>query len=116
MIVPESCYLPPDDPNGEDGKYSFLCLENGIKVPTREWGLVKRVMGGKMSVNLCMKEWAETMWDLQLHCPLLMVPELREYCKGMPEWVFRGTIEQAKRRVMQDIGFIPTWLKVGDIP
>ena len=107
-------FLPPNDPNGEDGQFSFICLENGILIPTREWDLVKRVQEGKMSVNLQMKMWAETLWDSQLRCPLMMLPELKEYCIGMPDWVFRGTIEQAKSRVMKDIGFIPTWMKSED--
>ena len=97
--------LPPNDINGEEGKFSFLCLENGIYTPTYEWDLVKRVQEGKMSINLQMKMWSE---DIGI---LLMPNELYEYCKGYPEWVFKGTIEQAKRRIMKEIGFIPTFMK-----
>lgn len=106
-------FLPKDDPNGEDGKYSFVCLENGYKIPTREWSLVKRVQEGKMSVNLQMKLWSETMWDRNLQCPLMFPSELYEYCKEYPKWVFTGTMEQTKRRIMDDIGFVPTWMKMG---
>lgn len=98
-------YLPKDDPNGEEGKYSFLCLENGRLVPTKEWELVKRVQEGKMSVNLQMKMWSE---DLGV---LLMPKELWTYCEGYPEWVFRGTIEQGKRRILKEVGFIPTFMR-----
>lgn len=108
--------LPPNDPNGEDGKYSFLCLENGIMCPTREWDLVKRAQEGKESVNLQIKLWSEGMWDRQLQCPLFFPHEIREYCLGYPEWVYKSVINQTKKRVLDDIGFIPTWLKVGDIP
>jgi hypothetical protein len=103
-------YLPKNDPTGEDGKYSFLCLENGCLVPTREWDLVKRVQEGKMSVNLQMKMWAEDVGFL------LMPKELLTYCDGYPEWVFKGTMEQAKKRILKEMGFIPTFMKVGDIP
>ena len=97
--------IPTFDPNGEEGKYSFLCLENGIFVPTKELELVKRVLEGKMSANLQMKLWAEDVGVL------LMPEELLGYCEKMPEWVFRGTIEQAKKRIIKDVGFIPTWLR-----
>ena len=103
--------IPTFDSDGEDGKFSFVCLENGYFVPTREWDLIKRVQSGKMSINLQMKLWSETMWDRQLQCPLLFPPELWEYCRGYPEWVFQGVIQQTKKRVFEDIGFIPTWLK-----
>jgi hypothetical protein len=97
--------IPKYDLNGEEGKYSFLCLENGVFVPTKELELVKRVQEGKMSVNLQMKLWAE---DVGI---LLMPNELESYCVGMPKWVFKGTIEQAKKRVIREVGFVPTWLK-----
>lgn len=98
-------YLPKNDPNGEEGKYSFLCLENGILTPTREWDLVKRVQEGKMSVNLQMKLWSEDVGVL------LMPDELKTYCKGYPEWVFKGTIEQSKRRILNEVGFVPTFIQ-----
>lgn len=101
-------YLPPNDSNGEEGKYSFLCLENGVMVPTREWDLVKRVQEGKMSVNLQIKMWAEDLGNNLL----LMPPELYEYCRGYPKWVFKATMEQAQKRIMNEIGFIPTFMKV----
>ena len=108
--------LPPYDLNGEDGQFSFLCLENGHKVPTREYDLVKRVHEGKESVNLQIKLWSEGMWDRQLGCPLFFPQEIREYCLGYPLWVYKAVINQTKKRVLEDVGFIPTWLKVGDIP
>lgn len=97
--------LPPYDPKGEEGRFSFLCLENGYKIPTKEYELVKRVQEGKMSVNLQMKLWAE---DVGI---LLMPNELYTYCKGYPEWVFKGTMEQAKRRIIKEVGFVPTFMK-----
>lgn len=102
--------LPPNDPNGEDGQFTFLCMENGILVPTREWDLTKRVQEGKMSVNLQIKIWSESMWEPGLGS-VLRPPELREYCEGYPEWVFRSTIEQTHKRIMKDIGYIPTFMK-----
>jgi hypothetical protein len=99
------------DSTGEEGKYCFLCWENGLRIPTKEPKLVKSGIEGKMSVNLQIKMWSESMWDHNLQCPLLFPSELREYCKGMPEWVYNSTIEQTKRRVLNDVGFIPTWLK-----
>jgi hypothetical protein len=99
--------LPKSDPNGEDGKYSFLCLENGCLVPTKEWELVKRVQEGKMSVNLQIKLWSEDVGYL------LMPEELLIYCKGYPEWVFHSTMEQSKRRILKDVGFIPSFMLVG---
>lgn len=116
MLQCSDYLLPKYDPNGEDGKYTFVCMENGLFVPTKEFELVRRVQEGKMSVNLQMKMWSESMWDTQLQCPLLFPDELTTYCEGMPKWVFKGTIEQTKKRVLKDIGFIPTWIKVGDIP
>lgn len=98
--------IPTYDPNGECGKYSFLCLENGIFVPTQELDILRRVMNGKMSINLQMKLWSE---DVGL---FLMPKELSEYCQGYPEWVFRGTLEQSKRRYMKEIGFVPSFIKV----
>lgn len=102
--------LPPNDPNGEDGMYSFVCLENGIKMPTREWNLVKRVQEGKMSVNLQMKLWSQDVGYL------LMPNELWTYCKNYPLWVFQGTMEQSKKRILKEVGFIPTFMRVGDFP
>lgn len=98
--------LPLYDPNGEEGKFSFVCLENGIKMPTREWDLVKRVQEGKESINLQMKLWAEDVGFL------LMPDELREYCKDYPEWVFQGTMRQAQKRIVKEWGFVPTFMKV----
>lgn len=108
-------YLPKHDPNGEEGKYSFLCLENGYLVPTREWDLVKRAQEGKESVNLQIKLWSEGMWDKQLQSPLFFPKEISEYCRGYPHWVFKAVIEQTKKRVLDDLGYIPTWLKLGDL-
>ena len=101
--------IPIYSPNGEDGKYSFVCLENGLFVPTFELELVKRVQEGKMSVNLQMKLWSD---DVGI---LLMPDELLEYCKGMPKWVFSGTMNQSKKRIMKEIGFIPSFMKLGDL-
>lgn len=106
MFVCGEHELPPFDVNGECGKYSFLCLENGVKVPTKELELVRKALEGKMSVNLQIKLWAE---DVGI---LLMPTELKSYCVGMPEWIFKATIEQAKSRVLKKVGFIPTWLKM----
>jgi hypothetical protein len=105
--------IPTHDPNGEDGKFSFVCLENGYFVPTRELDLVRRVQEGKMSVNLQMKMWSESMWDINLGCPLLMPPELREYCEGMPPWVYDGTMQQAQKRILIHCGYLPTWFRNG---
>lgn len=77
-------------------------------MPTREWDLVKSAQEGKMSVNLQMKMWSEDVGYL------LMPEELWSYCKNYPLWVFKGTMEQAKKRIMKDIGFIPTYMKVWD--
>lgn len=99
--------LPTYDPNGEDGKYSFVCLENGYKVPTKEWDLVKRVMDGKKSINLQMKLWSE---DVGI---MLMPKEIYTYCKDMPKWVYLGVLEQTKSRYMKEIGFIPTFIREG---
>lgn len=100
----ENYELPSYDVKGEDGKFSFLCLENGYKIPTCEWDLVKRVQEGKMSVNLQIKLWSE---DVGI---LLMPTELLTYCQGYPEWVFKSVMEQTKKRYMKTIGFIPTFL------
>lgn len=97
--------VPPYDPNGEDGKFSFVCLENGLMVPTRERELVRRVLEGKKSVNLQIKLWAEDVGVL------LMSEELREYCKEMPPWVFKAVIEQAQKRTLIEVGFVPTFLQ-----
>ena len=97
--------LPPYDPMGEEGKYCFVCFENGLMIPTRERELVQRVIEGKKSVNLQMKLWSE---DIGL---LLMPNELKEYCQGMPEWVFKGVMEQSQKRYKQQIGFVPTFMK-----
>ena len=56
------------------------------------------------------------MWDKQLQCPLFFPNEIREYCQGYPDWVYKSVINQTKKRVLEDIGFVPTWLKVGDLP
>jgi hypothetical protein len=99
--------IPIYSETGEEGKYSFLCLENGYFIPTKEYDLVKRVQEGKMSINLQMKLWSE---DIGL---ILMPVELKEYCKGMPEWVFKGTIEQAKKRIIKEVGYVPSFMKLG---
>lgn len=82
--------------------------------PTREWNLVKRAQEGKESVNLQIKLWSEGVWDRQLGCPLFYPEEIFEYCRGYPKWVFKSVMEQTKKRVMTDLGWIPTWLKRGD--
>ena len=104
--------LPPYDPNGVDAKYSFLCLENGYKVPTKEIELVKQALNGKMSVNLQIKLWAEDIGFL------LMPNELYSYCRGYPTWVYEATINQAKQRLMKEMGYIPTFMRIwlGDLP
>lgn len=97
--------LPPSDPNGECGKYSFLCLENGYMLPTNEIELVRRAQNGKMSVNLQIKLWSE---DVGM---LLMPNELKNYCKDMPKWVYEAVIKQTEKRYMNEIGFIPSFLR-----
>lgn len=82
--------------------------------PTREWDLVKSAQEGKESVNLQIKLWSEGVWDRQLQCPLFFPEEIFEYCRGYPSWVFKSVMEQTKKRVMTDLGWIPTWLKRGD--
>ena len=81
-------------------------------MPTREWKLVKRVQEGKMSINLQIKMWSE---DLGSNL-ILMPNELWTYCKDYPRWVFNATMEQAKKKLMKEVGFIPTFMKVGDFP
>ena len=98
--------VPPYSPEGEEGKFCFVCLENGIVVPTRERELVQRVIEGKKSINLQMKLWAE---DLGI---LLMPDELKKYCQGYPEWVYRGTIEQGIKRFINEVGFIPSFMQL----
>jgi hypothetical protein len=98
--------LPTYDSKGDEGMFSFICLENGYKVPTKELNLVRRAYEGKMSVNLQMKLWAE---DVGL---LLMPDELKDYCQGMPKWVFEGTMKQAKKRIVNERGFVPSFLKI----
>lgn len=98
--------LPTYDINGETAKYSFLCLENGIKLPTKEWELLKRIQEGKKSVNLQMKLWAEDVGDI------LFPNELKEYCNDYPDWVFKGTMNQAEKKIFEKIGFIPTFMKI----
>jgi hypothetical protein len=104
MLTAPDHEIPTYDPNGEDPKYSFLCLENGIFLPTNDLETVRRVVSGKMSINLQMKLWAEDVGYL------LMPNELREYCHGMPEWVFRGTMEQTKKRILKEMGYVPTFI------
>ena len=78
-----------------------------LKIPTKEYELVKRVQEGKKSVNLQIKLWAE---DIGV---LLMPMELNEYCKEKyPVWVFKSTILQAQKRYIDSIGFIPTFCKI----
>ena len=98
--------VPPYDPKGEDGKFCFVCLENGLFVPTRERELVQRVLEGKKSINLQIKLWSE---DVGI---LLMPDELRQYCQGMPEWVFKGVMEQVHKKTLIEVGFIPTFLQL----
>lgn len=81
-------------------------MENGLFVPTKEFELVKRVQEGKMSVNLQIKLWSE---DIGI---LLMPIELREYCKGMPTWVYISTINQSKKRFLKDVGFVPSFVSM----
>jgi hypothetical protein len=113
---PKVFTIPPikGDPNGEEAKYAFLCWENGIQVPCREPELFQRAIEGKMTVNFQIEQWSEGMWEKQLQCPLFFPEEIFEYCRGYPKWVFKSVIEQTKKRVMTDLGFIPTWLKRGD--
>jgi hypothetical protein len=97
--------LPTYDFNGEDGKYSFVCLENGLFVPTRELDLVRRVLEGKKSINLQIKLWSEDVGHL------LMPDELFGYCRGFPEWVFKATIEQSQKRFLNEMGYVPFFMK-----
>jgi len=97
--------VPPYDPNGEEGKYSFVCFENGLMIPTKELNLVRRVIEGKKSVNLQIKLWSEDIGFL------LMPKELKDYCQGMPEWVFRGVMEQSQKRIIKEVGFVPSFMQ-----
>ena len=74
-------------------------------IPTKELDLVRRVIEGKKSINLQIKLWSE---DLGV---LLMPNEVLGYCRGYPEWVFKAVIEQSQKRIMKEIGFIPTFMK-----
>lgn len=85
-------------------------------MPTKEPDLVRKAIEGKESVNLQIKIWSEGMWDGQLQMPPFFPHEIREYCQGYPSWVYQAVINQTKKRVLEDLGFVPTWLKVGDIP
>ena len=76
--------------------------------------LGRKAIEGKESVNLQIKIWSEGMWDKQLQCPLFFPEEIFDYCQGYPGWVFKSVMEQTEKRVMTDLGFIPTWLKRGD--
>ena len=99
--------LPKEDlQNGSSALVCFWNLENGIKtIKTNQYDLLKRVIEGKKSVNLQIKLWAE---DIGV---LLMPSELQKYCKDMPSWVYDATIKQAQKRYLQEVGFIPTFLK-----
>ena len=94
------------DPEGYTGLECYFMLDSQGKIlPCREIEKLKKVMRGKQSWNLQVKMWAE---DIGM---LLMPEELHEYCKGLPDWIEKATLNQAKRNYIKRDGFCPSFIQ-----
>ena len=102
--------IPSNWPEGHASALeAFVFFDStGKKAPCKDIAALRRAFVGKASVNLQIKMWAEDLFN----CPILLVAELREYTKDMPEWVFRATIMQAQKLSLEQLGFVGKHLKV----
>ena len=95
---------PTDDPKGFSALECWWSLDtHGQELPCREPELLAKVLRGKQSVNLQVKLWAEDIADGML----LRQEELREYTLGWPAWVFSATLAQARKLLLERVGFVP---------
>ncbi len=107
MIGKNSFNHPIDLINGVSALESWYVYESVGKVlATCEPEKLDKVLRSKASVNLQIRMWSEAMCD-----PLVLsVEELRTYCKEFPGWVFKATVNQARKLILKQIGFIPSFL------
>lgn len=101
---------PRANPNGKTAlECWFLRDTHGKTEPCREIEMLQKVERSKQSLNLQVKLWAE---DIANPVGLLLTrEELAGYCKKLPPWVFRATMQQAGKLLMDRIGFIPSFAK-----
>ena len=92
-----------DCPDGHSALECWYARDTlGKMLPCRELGKLRKVERSKQSWNLQIKMWAEALND-----PLVLsVPELRDYCEGLPEWIFAATLRQAQKICRETIGFV----------
>jgi hypothetical protein len=85
---------------------AFYALDSyGKRLPCAEPEILAAAIAGKASVNLQVKMWAEGLAEATF-----TAAELREYCVGYPQWVYKAIVNQAKRLALAHIGFVPTYV------
>lgn len=95
------------DPDGHSALECWYARDtHGATLPCREPDKLSKAERAKASWNLQVKLWSE---DLADGC-ILRMDELREYCAGLPDWVLRATVQQARKIAVAKIGFAPSYL------
>lgn len=99
-----------DSPDGYSALECWYARDTlGKVLPCRELEKLRKVERSKQSWNLQIKMWAEALND-----PLVLsVGELRDYCEGLPDWIFAATLRQAQKTCRETIGFVRTSLSGG---
>jgi hypothetical protein len=82
---------------------------HGKMEPCREAHELKKAVRGKKSWNLQIKMWAE---DLGGDLPTLCQRELREWCEGLPPWIFEATVRQAAKLARERMQWSPRFTRL----
>lgn len=99
----------PNDPEGYSPLECFVYFDsNGKELPCNDLQKFKEIQNGKENVNLQIKMWVETTFDMPI---VLMPSEVKEITKEYRSWVFESYVNQLKRLYMNKQGFIPTFLR-----
>lgn len=99
-----------DNPNGHTALECFYARDTlGKILPCKEINKLQKVERSKQSWNLQIKLWAE---DIGI---LLQQEELVDYCHGLPSWIFKATMKQAMKIVLEREGWIPRYTRLETI-
>lgn len=99
-----------DDPNGYSPIQCFVLIdshgERNGPYPCTDTETLEIALNGKKGVNLQIAMWIEGVIE-----GTIFVEEVREWTREYPDWVFKGFINQLRKKHIEKLGWIPMFVE-----
>ena len=96
------------DPNGYSPYECFVYHDTyGSLLPCNDILSLRKLQHGKQMVNLQIKMWVETTYEIPI---VLMPSEVKEITKDYPSWVYQSYVRQLSKLYKESIGFVPKFV------